>query len=77
MGVLFSSWIVTTFLNRFHVFITSPQVIETNGERRFEYGVSPLIIIPILLVVVTLFEAGRLAYQSVRRIVSHWRNSDR
>ena len=65
-GVLFSSWIVTTFLNLFHVFITSPQVIETNGERRFEYGVSPLIIIPILLVVVTLFEAGRLAYQSVK-----------
>ena len=32
MGVLFSSWIVMTFLNLFHVFITSPQVIETNGN---------------------------------------------
>ncbi len=65
-GTLFASWVVVTALNLFHVFITSPRVVEEAGERRFEYGVSPAVIVPILLVVVTLWEAWRLAYKSVR-----------
>lgn len=65
-GALLAGWAVTTALNLFHVFITKPQVVEEAGERRFEYGISPALIVPVLLAVVTIWAAWRLAYRSVR-----------
>lgn len=65
-GALFVSWLLAAGLNLFHVFITSPRMVLEGGELRFEYGVSPALIFPVLLAVVTLWAAWRLAYRSVR-----------
>ncbi len=65
-SLLFGGWLVMAALNLFHVFITQPQVLEEAGERRFEYGVSPALIVPVLLAVLTIWAAWRLAYRSVK-----------
>ena len=63
---LFVIWIPLTLLNLFNVFITNPHMVVENGEKRFAYGVSPLIIIPLILAVATLWGAWRLAVRAVR-----------
>ena len=59
-------WLVILLLNAGNVFITNPHMVNVGHETRFEYGTSPLVIIPILLAVYTLLAAWRLAYKSCR-----------
>ena len=63
---LFVLWIPITVMNFFNVFITEPEVVFENGERKFVYGISPLLMIPVLLAVVTIIGAWKLAYQGVK-----------
>lgn len=65
-GALAVSWVILDGLNLFNIYIPNPQVIEVAGERRFEYEISPLIVLPILVAVFTLFLAWRMAYRSVK-----------
>lgn len=41
-------WLVILLLNAGNIFITNPHMVTVGHETRFEYGVSPLVIIPIL-----------------------------
>lgn len=59
-------WLVILLLNAGNVFITNPHMVNVGHETRFEYGTSPLVIIPILMAVYTLLAAWRLAYKSCR-----------
>ncbi|MGI5894505.1 MAG: HD domain-containing phosphohydrolase [Candidatus Merdivicinus sp.] len=63
---LFVLWIPTALLNILNIFITDPHIIIENGERRFQYGVSPWIILPILLAAATLIGAWMLAAKAIR-----------
>ena len=59
-------WLVITVLNMGNVFITDPHMTVVQGERRFEYGVSPWLALPLLMAVLTLGLAGALICQSCR-----------
>lgn len=59
-------WLVILLLNAGNVFITNPHMVNVGHETRFEYGTSPLVVIPILMAVYTLLAAWRLAYKSCR-----------
>ena len=59
-------WLVITVLNMGNVFITDPHMTVVHGERRFEYGVSPWVALPLLMAVLTLGLAGALICQSCR-----------
>ena len=59
-------WLVILLLNAGNVFITDPHMVTVGHETRFEYGVSPLVAIPILMAVYTLLASWRLAYKSCR-----------
>ena len=55
---LFIIWTPLILMNLFNVFITDPHMVVENGERRFVYGISPWIVVPVLLAVgVILFKA--------------------
>ena len=56
-SVLLVSWIIIAVKNLSNVFITNPQVVFDGGERRFEYGVSPLLALPVALAVFTILLA--------------------
>ena len=59
-------WAVITVLNMSNCFITDPHITIQNGERRFEYGISPWVAVPILLAVFTFWMAWHLAARSCR-----------
>ena len=59
-------WLVILLLNIGNVFVTNPHMVTVGHETRFEYGISPLVIIPILMSVYTLLAAWRLAYKRCR-----------
>lgn len=60
------AWAVVVLLNLHNIFITDPHIVTVGRETRFEYGISPLVAIPILLAVYTLLDAWRLAWRSCR-----------
>lgn len=63
---LMIAWAVITVLNMSNCFITDPHMTVSHGERRFEYGISPWLIVPLLLAVFTFWMAWHLAAQSCR-----------
>lgn len=63
---LFVLWTPLIVLNFFNVFITDPQMVVVDGERKFLYGVSPWILIPVILAALTLIGAWRMAVRGVR-----------
>ena len=65
-GVLLVSWIIIAVMNLSNVFITNPQIVYAGGERRFEYGVSPLLALPVVLAVFTILLACYLIYRSCK-----------
>ena len=65
-SILLICWIVVIVLNLSNVFIIDPQIRFDGTEWRFEYGVSPWIIAPILLAVFTLGLAGYVVYKNCR-----------
>ena len=65
-SVLLVSWIIIAVMNLSNVFITNPQVVFDGGERRFEYGVSPLLALPVALAVFTILLACYLIYRSCK-----------
>lgn len=64
--LLFAGWLLITGLNISHVFIHNPRVYEVNGERMFTFSVSPAIILPVLLAVLTLGIAWRTALLAIK-----------
>ena len=64
--VLLVSWIIIAVMNLSNVFITNPQVVLDGSERRFEYGVSPLLALPVVLAVFTILLAYYLIYRSCK-----------
>lgn len=65
-GVLLLSWIIISVMNLSNVFITNPQMVYEGGERRFVYGISPLLAIPVALAVFTILLACYLIYRSCK-----------
>ena len=63
---LFVFWVMVAVLNMFNVFITDPHMTVVAGERRFEYGISPWIALPLVVAVLTLGLAWCLVYQNCR-----------
>ena len=64
--MLLVSWIIIAVMNLSNVFITNPQVVLDGSERRFEYGVSPLLALPVALAVFTILLACYLIYRSCK-----------
>lgn len=64
--VLLISWIAIVVMNLSNMFITDPQMVVIGSERRFEYGISPLLILPVVLAVFTLLLACRLIHRSCK-----------
>lgn len=60
------AWGVVVLLNLHNIFITDPHMVTVGRETRFEYGISSLVVIPILLAIYTLLDAWRLAWRSCR-----------
>lgn len=65
-GVLLVSWIIIAVMNLSNVFIINPQIVFDGSERRFEYGVSPLLALPVALAVFTILIACYLIYRSCK-----------
>lgn len=66
LRLLFVVWIPMALLNLGNVFITAPHMVVQDGVRRFEYGVSPWLVLPVVLAAITLLGAWRLGARSVR-----------
>jgi diguanylate cyclase (GGDEF)-like protein/putative nucleotidyltransferase with HDIG domain len=64
--VLFISWVTVSVLNLSNIFITNPEITTENGERRFEYGISAMAVIPVILAALTIWGALRLARSAVK-----------
>ena len=65
-GVLLVSWIIIAVMNLSNMFITNPRMVMDGNERRFVYGVSPLLVLPVALAVFTIILACFLIYRSCR-----------
>ncbi len=60
-------WLLVIVMGFLGVFISSPQITGSDGNRVFSYSMSYWIIFPFLLGIVTLALAGRLIYLGVNR----------
>ena len=60
------SWILITVMNLSNMFITDPRMVMDGNERRFVYGVSPLLALPVALAVFTIIVACFLIYRSCK-----------
>lgn len=65
-NILLVSWAIIAVMNLRNMFITNPQIIFDASGRRFEYGVSPLLLLPIALAVFTILLACRLIDRSCK-----------
>ena len=65
-GLLLVTWLVISVLNLSNVFVTDPQVVYDGVEWRFEYGISGWTVIPVVMAVITLFQAAQLIVQNCK-----------